>query len=279
MWLTKHPEIDVGKAKEGNRLSLGAAEELGKADQVEQHTENSAQSTTTLRISGEHEATRLELGDGRHAVRTADDSRDPAPPTEDDQVPIPLAGTENGDGSACIPAALHENGERSAIAVTVTKGMRPLRIYVSEARIWQAVAGHAPDSSRIPRLDFMLLSIIAAHREKGVLQPDLTRISGQDKRSTPLRTQRLHDRGYIEKRKVQLRGQSTSLCTLRKFTVAPSYITSGQGEVVEEGSREYNVATRKGEPIVDIAVLVRDIFRILGQCKLITHVDLRRKLV
>lgn len=89
--------------------------------------------------------------------------------------------------------------------------------------MWHAVAGHDPDFGRVKSLDFICLSIIAACGPKGILQHDLTRISGQDKRSLPARTDRLRDGGYIEKTRVCIqlsnpnRAMHTSRCVLKRF--------------------------------------------------------------
>ena len=53
-------------------------------------------------------------------------------------------------------------------------------------------------------LDFVCLCIIAACGPKGIPQHDLVRISGQDKRSLPSRTDRLCKGGYILKKTVDL---------------------------------------------------------------------------
>ena len=100
-----------------------------------------------------------------------------------------------------------------------------IRLYASESRMWHAIAGHEPDYNRVKKLDFICLSIIAACGPKGIPQHDLVRISGQDKRSLPTRTDRLHKDGYIIKRPVSLlvdgtRLMHTSLCTLKRFAEA-----------------------------------------------------------
>ena len=98
-----------------------------------------------------------------------------------------------------------------------------IRLYASKDRMWQALTGHGPDSSKVKSLDFICLSIIAACGAKGILQHDLVRISGQDKRSLPARTDRLHDDGYVEKKRVSVqlfnpkRLLHTSQCTLKRF--------------------------------------------------------------
>ena len=98
---------------------------------------------------------------------------------------------------------------------------REVRLYTSESRIWQTITGHEPDFTRIPSLDFVCLSIIAACGPKGIAQNDLIRISGQDKRSLPMRTDRLQKGGYIIKRPVSIVHNKvimhTSLLTLKRF--------------------------------------------------------------
>ena len=91
------------------------------------------------------------------------------------------------------------------------------KIYASEEQIWLAAAGHAQDYEKVPRLDFICLTVIASSREEGILQPDLVKITGQDKRSVPSRTQRLADRGYIQKLPIFTDSKRTSLLLLSKF--------------------------------------------------------------
>ena len=74
-----------------------------------------------------------------------------------------------------------------------------IRLYTSENRMWHALAGHGPDPNKIKALDFACLSMIAACGSKGIFQHELVKLSGQDKRSLPARTDRLHNDGYIEK--------------------------------------------------------------------------------
>ncbi|KAJ5603999.1 hypothetical protein N7537_006955 [Penicillium hordei] len=93
----------------------------------------------------------------------------------------------------------------------------PLRIFVSEERTWVAITGHPPDESKVLPLEFVLLSVIASRRSKGIVQPELVKLSGQDKRSVPKRTDALQRKGYIDKRPVQTKTARTSLCTLQRF--------------------------------------------------------------
>ena len=106
-----------------------------------------------------------------------------------------------------------------------------IRLFASEARMWHALTGHGPDHSRVKELDLILLSIISTYGSKGILQNDLVRISGQDKRSLPSRTDRLHECGYIEKEKIititwegtKSRKLPTSICVLKRYAEDPQH--------------------------------------------------------
>ena len=159
-----------------------------------------------------------------------------------------------------------------------------LRVYTSQSRMWYAAAGHAPDYNRVPRLDFVLLSIIAARRGKGILQPDLVRVSGQDQRSVPKRTQRLHDGGYIEKKAVHAKGNRTSLCILKRFAteVAASKRKSNAVEdsaSIDVPDRSLAVREIPKSSIVEVEPMLHGIFDILRELKIITWDDLKRRLV
>ena len=91
------------------------------------------------------------------------------------------------------------------------------RLCTTEERIWYALTDHGVDWKRLPKLEFQCLSIIAAHGPAGVLQPDLVRLSGQDKRSVPRRTDTLHSKGYVVKESCLGGGIKTSLLRLKKF--------------------------------------------------------------
>ncbi|KAF1924163.1 uncharacterized protein M421DRAFT_424997 [Didymella exigua CBS 183.55] len=106
------------------------------------------------------------------------------------------------------------------------------RLFASQNRIWQALTGHGIDLKKVPTMEFILLSLIASHGTAGVTQPDLTAMSGQDKRSVPHRTDELCRKGYIEKRPVQSGKLRTSLCVHQKFVSADHFLTSGKVEDV-----------------------------------------------
>jgi hypothetical protein len=111
------------------------------------------------------------------------------------------------------------------------------RLYASQNRIWQALTGHSMDLKKVPTMEFALLSIIAANGANGITQPDLTHVSGQDKRSVPHRTDELARKGYIVKNPVQAGKARTSLCVHRKFISQNHFTSSGAVEdVFQEGT-------------------------------------------
>lgn len=155
----------------------------------------------------------------------------------------------------------------------------PLQVFTSEDRMWYAVAGHSPDLDRVPRMDFICLSIIATHREKGILQPELIRVSGQDKRSVPARTDRLQERGYIVKQPVLGAKSRTSLCILKRYVedTARKEAQSGESPPDERGSntsKQYTMGQLR-----ETESKIREMFDILTEVTLITWYDLKRKLV
>ena len=132
---------------------------------------------------------------------------------------------QDGDDTQTQQTAKSVSARTETAAVSQEAKFNPgIRLYASNDRMWHALTGHAPDSNKVKSLDFICLSIIAACGPKGILQPDLVRISGQDKRSLPARTDRLHNGGYIEKKGVRVelvnppRSLNTSKCTLKRFT-------------------------------------------------------------
>ena len=268
-WLTRHPDVYVGRDKKGNKLTLEEAE-------------------ASSLPRGNTKAARHVFSDSKHSQADNDNAKSMLPVLAESAFTLALEGKPTMAGSlhssertASSTALAEEILEDSASAALHSKKTSALRVYVGEERIWYAITGHAPDLGEIQRMDFKLLSIIAARREKGILQPELTRVSAQDKRSTPLRTQRLHEKGYIEKKKVQIKGQVTSLCTLRKFATSTAKTVSNSAGVADDVLRRDTVITQTGpqEELIDVNALLRGIFDILDEYTIVTHLDLKRKLV
>ncbi|KAL9045561.1 MAG: hypothetical protein Q9214_001412, partial [Letrouitia sp. 1 TL-2023] len=148
----------------------------------------------------------------------------------------------------------------------------PLRIYASTERRWQALTGHGPDSSKVPKLDFECLSIIGTRKETGILQPELVRISGQDKRSVPDRTRRLHERGYIDKIPVLVKQSHTSKLTLKRFA------RKINDESTLNDSSIGTIQPESKETAIDYQAFLRRIFDILRKAELITLIDFKEQL-
>ncbi|KAG9191099.1 hypothetical protein G6011_09187 [Alternaria panax] len=112
------------------------------------------------------------------------------------------------------------------------------RLYASQSRVWQALTGHGIDLKKVPSMEFVLLSLIAARGSAGITQPELINISGQDKRSVPKRTDELARKNYIAKISVQSNKMRTSLCIHAKFVSQNTFIKSSAMEDVyqEDGT-------------------------------------------
>lgn len=100
------------------------------------------------------------------------------------------------------------------------------RLCATDNMVWQTLTGHGVDWKRVPKLEFQCLCIIGAHGKSGVLQPDVVRLSGQDKRSVPKRTDSLASKGYITKESCLGSGAKTSLLRLKKFAQLGNSIES-----------------------------------------------------
>ncbi|KAF3908672.1 hypothetical protein AA313_de0206667 [Arthrobotrys entomopaga] len=91
------------------------------------------------------------------------------------------------------------------------------RLYASERLQWRRIAGHDVDTVRLFPTLWQLLKIIAANKEDGILQPNLTALSGQDARSVGPRTKDLAGKGYIMKVPVIANKMRTSKLILKRF--------------------------------------------------------------
>ncbi|ROW08942.1 hypothetical protein VMCG_02714 [Cytospora schulzeri] len=94
--------------------------------------------------------------------------------------------------------------------------IRP-RLFVGEETVWKTLTGHGKDLKRVPNLEWKCLVAIGSTKETGIIQGDLVRQTGQDKRSVPKRTDFLAQKGYIAKRTHMVRGTKTSKLWLARF--------------------------------------------------------------
>ncbi|GAB7351127.1 hypothetical protein MBLNU459_g1587t2 [Dothideomycetes sp. NU459] len=92
------------------------------------------------------------------------------------------------------------------------------RLRATEDRIWYALTDHGVDHRRIPKMEFLCLQVIAAAGPQGVLQPEVIKATGQDKRSVPKRTDALEKKGLITKESCVAMSIKTSLLRLKKFS-------------------------------------------------------------
>ncbi|KJX95943.1 hypothetical protein TI39_contig852g00011 [Zymoseptoria brevis] len=118
-----------------------------------------------------------------------------------------------------------------------TENASPLQstLYASEEQVWKSITGHGIDTARIPIRQWELLLVIAAAGRAGITQPTATRQTDQDKRSVPLRTDRLTENGYITKEPVSASGQKTSFLRLKRFA----------GEQVTQGTDPMIIGSKK----------------------------------
>lgn len=94
-------------------------------------------------------------------------------------------------------------------------------------------------------MEWKLLIMIATMQEEGILQGDLVRATGQDKRSVPRRTDFLTYKGYIAKRTHMVRGSKTSKLWLTRFAPElPPLASPLQGLNITRG-----FLTRDMEPV------------------------------
>ncbi|KAG6187116.1 hypothetical protein E4U36_008397 [Claviceps purpurea] len=106
-----------------------------------------------------------------------------------------------------------------------------MNVFVSEDTMWELITGHTVNYKRVPGLEWHLLLGIASTKSQGILQGDLGRLVGQDKRSVPKRTDSLLKKGYIVKRTTLVRGTKTSKLWLKSF--APPLTQEGDNQKLE----------------------------------------------
>lgn len=155
--------------------------------------------------------------------------------------------------------AQDQNGSPSALQI---------RIFVSRERAWYAITGHEPDDTKVPSSEFGLLSIIASRKSAGIPQTELIKVSGQDKRSVPKRTEALRRKGYIEKRAIQVKSARTSLCTLIRFLNTPGDVTNDTRTQSET----------QGKDLIDFDAFTTTLFDIMRENQIISRNDLKQHL-
>ena len=165
--------------------------------------------------------------------------------------------------------------------------MRP-RLHVSEERQWRTIAGHGPDLKRVPLFEWRALADIASVKEKGILQGDLVRLTGQDKRSLPTRTDALARKGYIIKQPVVLRGGKSSKLWLAQFSEHAREHQEQEGLDYEQIDLSKAALTSDLNPVpfchkwngetIDYLALAQGFVAIVKAWTLIRYCDARAKL-
>ncbi|KAJ9148441.1 Transcription factor tau subunit sfc3 [Pleurostoma richardsiae] len=204
----------------------------------------------------------------------------------DDLLAIPEDMPEDqAAGSAGIPAQrpIDPQGSKKGIPAT-----RP-GVFVSDETIWKSLTGHEPNFKRVPPLEWKCLVGIAATKEKGILQRELGRLTGQDKRSVPKRTDFLTQKGYIAKRTTIIRKSKTSKLWLSRF--APPLLQNADDPLSSqlqgvELSREVLVdnldpvpwCTRWTGEVIDFLAFGQTLLAIVKTWGVIRITDLKTKL-
>ena len=111
---------------------------------------------------------------------------------------------------SCFPRLLHR--QVTLPPDMLAKDSSPVRNGPGRPSLAMALTTHAYHPC-----SFECLQVIAAHGPAGILQPDLRKITGQDKRSLPSRTDSLAKAGYITKEQVIAKGSNTAILKLRRF--------------------------------------------------------------
>jgi transcription factor C subunit 3 len=162
---------------------------------------------------------------------TIESGQNMSTPTDQDHEQLNASSTKSVVRTT--PRKIPSNtGGNEAIFDEPTSSAAGPRLYASQNRIWQALTGHSIDLKKVPSMEFILLSLIASRGVNGITQPDLTVMSGQDKRSVPHRTDELSRKGYIQKMPVQAGKMRTSLCVHKKFVTKDHFLSSGKVEDV-----------------------------------------------
>ncbi|KAI0150214.1 hypothetical protein GGR57DRAFT_514467 [Xylariaceae sp. FL1272] len=165
--------------------------------------------------------------------------------------------------------------------------VRP-RLFVSEDRLWKTLTGHGPDLKRVPLFEWKALVDIASVKGTGILQGDLVRLTGQDKRSLPTRTDALARKGYIIKQPICVRGFKTSKLWLAKFLENAKVEEELQGLDLANIDLSKQTLTKDLDPLpfcdkwikepIDYLALAQAFVAIAKAWALIRYVDARVKM-
>ena len=246
-WLVQHPDIRVGKNGEGNGLSLSEVERFNKKRKTGKHS---------------HDDLTLATPSGSPPIVQEASTTARLPANEPSHTPSQVRKTSKQPLQKKPPELVSEPQSR-------------YRVYTSETRMWYALTGHGPDIKKIPPMQFACLSIIATRRYHGILQAELVRVSGQDKRSVPHRTDLLAENGYIEKRTVLSKRTKTSILYAKRFAPKTAFIP----QVSIENQPNADEDRKQGTGIIDYLPVFDNILKLLKDSKMMTLVKIRKNLV
>ncbi|CAE7022611.1 hypothetical protein P3342_005080 [Pyrenophora teres f. teres] len=238
-WLTEHPDIRIMYQNNARRYTLSefeAAElhETGTIGEVASASSDRCTKDSPKAVAQPSKTLcAIESALRQHIPRTGHKPKDRATP-----LPDPSATTSACRKPRILPKRPSSN---TAVFDDPSSSITAPRLYASQSRMWQALTGHGIDLKKVPSMEFVLLSLIAAHGAAGIRQPDLIALSGQDKRSVPHRTDELARKCYIAKFPVQVNKMRTSLCIHRMFVSQNTFIESSAVEDVYQADGTFVV--------------------------------------
>lgn len=162
-------------------------------------------------LSGHAVATIWKWLVARRDVSVGKDNEHDHLPLEDILVLASRLSRNAKQDKATATSPTHETSDKNVVFSS------PIKLFVSEDTMWEAITGHSVNYKRVPRSEWLLLLGIASTKSEGILQGDLGRLVDQDKRSVPKRTDALVKKGYIIKRTTLVRGTKTSKLWIKSF--------------------------------------------------------------
>ena len=251
-WLVNHPEIKVGRSADHQSLTLSEVETYNasvshakRADANAQpfhHRDSEGADSHVVDVDtnsrgdidnrhGEdidsHDAPESFASDPVDAIqRNSDVVRSVNSPPDKALLEVLSKATKDS-----APGKTSENHASLAIQPSF---QRRIRLYAKQTRLWLSLTGHGYEPTKILKLDFQCLLIIAASGPKGMDQQALIEASGQDKRSVPLRTDRLSNDGYIKKRPVFIQSRISNRPANTSHLVLKRFVDEGIDEPFED---------------------------------------------
>ncbi|KAF7449041.1 B-block-TFIIIC domain containing protein [Pyrenophora tritici-repentis] len=238
-WLTEHPDIRIMYQNEAHRYSLS---EFEAAELHETGTIGEVTSAISARPSKYSSKAVAQPSKALCAIEDALRQRISRTGQEPKHHATPLLDSSTTSSAFRKPRPLPKRpSSKTAVFDDPSSSITAPRLYASQSRMWQALTGHGIDLNKVPSMEFVLLSLIAAHGAAGIRQPDLIALSGQDKRSVPHRTDELARKCYIGKFPVQVNKMRTSLCIHRMFVSQNTVIESSAVEDVYQADGTFVV--------------------------------------